>query len=554
MEVLWRTFKAWQTVQSAHHGLYSIHRMQALQSYIDTKFGAARFITLLAAAPMPCVVTIVLMDVVPLEPPIHGINANGTFWVRSAITVVVFTLSYVQQAASMVPMLRLSWKHIIGMTVVATAGAQATHYMLSLAVGFPVPFSILLQAPVWFALMWTYFAMVKLRHIHSCPKAWSCLVDFLSISSLSMSQLVIYPLCSHIFAISSPVTQIALSLLLYFVKNVYRFAIGHFVREQPDRKAQIVTFHAEIAHSLFMTFSLQRANSTSTLAALLIVDALRSTLTLYDVHIRIQRLNGLERIIRKTAPETEKPMSAIIRTNSIVTRCRLESKLTTSNILRVLSARNINRIYPRWPTRHDIVAQAHSNVLVSGPTRAEVAGMTRIIPIATTITNTTLSKVANKVGPQQPTRAEADYVEETLQLLRLTEFAILSELIEFLVPVIYSKCFSFSIFFLLFQSLIISNAALYVAAAANLPNRNYFPQLAGVNVTTLPHMLLKMIAYGVLELVSLLVLDLMLRRRLRFSPTAQLALALENDLKAVQADLMIWVVYTVQVTLVHHGK
>lgn len=66
-------------------------------------------------------------------------------------------------------------------------------------------------------------------------------------------------------------------------------------------------------------------------------------------------------------------------------------------------------------------------------------------------------------------------------------------------------------------------------------------------------MLLKMTAYGLLELASLLVLDWMLRRRLHFSPTAQLALELENDMKSVQADLMIWVVYTVQATLVHHG-
>lgn len=65
--------------------------------------------------------------------------------------------------------------------------------------------------------------------------------------------------------------------------------------------------------------------------------------------------------------------------------------------------------------------------------------------------------------------------------------------------------------------------------------------------------LLKMLSYGLLELVSLFLVDWMLRSRLQFSPTAQLALVLETQWKPVAAHLIIWVVYTVQATLQHHG-
>lgn len=441
MTVLWRTFTAWQAAQSAHHGLYSISRLQALQDYIDTNFTAARFLSLVILASWPCIVTIVLIDVVPLDPPNREVKANSAFWARSTFTAIVFTLSYVQQTTSMAPMLELPRRHVIGIALVATAGAQACHYAFALSIGFPVPFSLLLEAPAWFLLICGYFTMANLHHICSCPKALACLVDFLSVSTLSMSQLAIYPLCSHIFAVSSPTTQIGLSLLLHLVKNVYRFAIGHFVREMPDRKARVVTFHAEIAHSLFMTFSLQRTSSILTLAVLLTVDLFRSTLTLLDVYTRIRRLNKLEHVMNKDAFNKGSPLSAIGRANSIVTGCRLESKFTTSSNLSAGSGKKSRFVQQiqRWRTLSPKkIAQAPTKVVIAGPTRAEVTVETRIVPIAT----------GENISPTESRRAgfgrllspgEAEYVEGTLQLLRLTEFAILSELIEFLVPAIYSK-------------------------------------------------------------------------------------------------------------------
>lgn len=107
-------------------------------------------------------------------------------------------------------------------------------------------------------------------------------------------------------------------------------------------------------------------------------------------------------------------------------------------------------------------------------------------------------------------------------------------------------------FFLRFSNSCLS--AFYVAVVIHLPNRAYFPQLANMDADNLGPTLLKMMSYGFLELVSLFLVDWMLRSRLQFSPTAQLALVLETQWKPVAAELIIWVVYTVQATLQHHGK
>lgn len=96
--------------------------------------------------------------------------------------------------------------------------------------------------------------------------------------------------------------------------------------------------------------------------------------------------------------------------------------------------------------------------------------------------------------------------------------------------------------------------ALYVAVMAYLPNRVYFPQLANLDQSNMAHTLPKMLLYGLLELLSLFMLDWMLRRQLKFSPLAQLAFVLETQWKSVQAELVLWVVYIVQSSLQHHGR
>jgi hypothetical protein len=94
----------------------------------------------------------------------------------------------------------------------------------------------------------------------------------------------------------------------------------------------------------------------------------------------------------------------------------------------------------------------------------------------------------------------------------------------------------------------------YVALAIRLPNREFSPQLAAIDPDHPGPPLLKMLAYSLLELCSLLLLDWTLRRRLHFSPIRQLTFVLETQWRSVQAALVLWVVYVVQTALQHFGE
>lgn len=87
----------------------------------------------------------------------------------------------------------------------------------------------------------------------------------------------------------------------------------------------------------------------------------------------------------------------------------------------------------------------------------------------------------------------------------------------------------------------------------HLSNHVYIPRLASLSGSDVSAVLAKLFVYVLLELGSLFALDWTLRRKLRFSPTAQLAFVLETRWRSVQAELIPWIVYVVQTSLYHYG-
>jgi hypothetical protein len=96
-------------------------------------------------------------------------------------------------------------------------------------------------------------------------------------------------------------------------------------------------------------------------------------------------------------------------------------------------------------------------------------------------------------------------------------------------------------------------AALYLSVAIKLPNRQFYPQLDGMDAAQHQRLVANVAVYATLELSTLLLLNYVVWRRLRFSLLTQLAFVLDTRWRTVQAKLVLWVVYVVQGTLVHYG-
>jgi hypothetical protein len=87
-----------------------------------------------------------------------------------------------------------------------------------------------------------------------------------------------------------------------------------------------------------------------------------------------------------------------------------------------------------------------------------------------------------------------------------------------------------------------------------MPNRIYIQSFDGLSPEQLYTNAAFVLAYGLLELASLLIAMVVLRRTLGISSMHQLGFVLETQATMIQSKLMLWFVYVMQVPVLHVGK
>ncbi|KAG6617382.1 uncharacterized protein IUM83_02633 [Phytophthora cinnamomi] len=119
-----------------------------------------------------------------------------------------------------------------------------------------------------------------------------------------------------------------------------------------------------------------------------------------------------------------------------------------------------------------------------------------------------------------------------MQVLFVTEYIVLVEYTEAILPIIYSL-----------------NRAILI----RLPNSAYYPSLAELSHAQLASAIMNVLAYGTFELASLVVTIVVLKRTLGLSSWRQLGFVLDKQAGMVQAKLIVWFLYIMQISLVHLG-
>lgn len=94
---------------------------------------------------------------------------------------------------------------------------------------------------------------------------------------------------------------------------------------------------------------------------------------------------------------------------------------------------------------------------------------------------------------------------------------------------------------------------LYVFAVLRLKNREFYPQLAHLHGPELERMMSNVFTYAVLELVSLVLMTYLLKKKLRIDTTRQLTFVLQRQWTMVHSKILMWFFYVVQTSLVHFG-
>lgn len=603
-----RALNVWLSVQVELHGHYSAQRLVALHAYIS-HFRLVRLWAVLLLVPWPCLVTIVLLDLIPLADPSLGTDKNLGFWTRSTAFSGILAVACTVMFLRSIPMLRISSLTIAATAVVVAVGSSLSGYGLSLAIGFPLPFSLVLETPAWTILMALCLGSAVSKQLKENATAKALFTEWLDIAGVQNSTLVVYSLYNYAFVSlsGSAAAQTALSVLMQATKMAFKYAVNRKISQYPDIKAEAVILNVEISHALFVTFSMQSATSVVTLVVLVALDLLHGIATYYEVKDVIRVVRSLEREmdeLHKADSDVEYALSSVPRdqTTVIDKATAILAKRTPAPAVQFATVgRHSSKEVARRPSNAickrgvcssqrkvamlPVRASADSRRMRVTPHRV-FDSMAAIMPssahllISTDAWRQVDRDLATFSREDSNTKANARekslaqledaYVERVLALLHMTEFAMLTEFVEFAVPMIYGKRRPHSALAMTRASLSVptrSLAVAYIATLALLPNSVYYSQQAALSAggsglhasdsathSYLVTALARTLTYSLLELLSLFRLDWMLRRRLEFSPATQLVFRLESQWRSVQAALILYVSYIIESTLEHHGE
>lgn len=435
----------WTAMQVELQGEYSVERLRLLHSFTSASvLGTWRIVLVLVVTPLPCLVINLLLDSVPLNRPSAGTDDNLAFWCTSSVSSAVCCVCLIELYKAAVPTLRLSCAQVVAVTAIVTVVNQSASYSLSKLIGFPVPFVITLVSPVFLSVLMASLAVVSGKHVRDTPAARAALKEWAAVVLLMNVVYAVYSLLNHAFVNASQHGQAAITLLVTAIKFAYKFAISNGIREQADRRPEIVNFYGEIFNALFATFSMQNANSISTIAVLLAVDALHACATLYDVHHGAVKIASIEnRLLGARSSRrfiTEGTEGAIIdKAVELLSRRRAGPSSTPRADRASPAPRRPER--SRWSGWSCIKGQARVAQtplkVMSEPVQRNTCHSGAKGPQGSDVPASRGVQPSGRLSPIET--AEHEYVDTVRRLLYTTEFVVLAELVEFVVPVIYGE-------------------------------------------------------------------------------------------------------------------
>ncbi|GAB9476382.1 hypothetical protein Gpo141_00013448 [Globisporangium polare] len=505
---LWtKVVHTWESWQVELHGEYSVERLHNLKSY-SLRTSLARTLFVIFVTPLPCLLCVILADLIPLEAPERGLAHSHTFWLRAFLITWSINITVMEQCRHFIPALRMAISQNVLVALLASAGATALAFGYSCAIGYPLPFTITLGSPGCCALLATLSAWVWGKRVRESPAIQSDLLNYVLVVVVQVAMTYTYPAYNFVFIGLTASSQTAFTLLLPVMKIIAKNCLGYCFRNMEDFKPEVVIFNVEIFHALFVSYCTQRSNSINTTILLMAMDFVHACLSLHDVDVI---LKSLHRLLRHDGSDDSSARGQ-------------EQPVTTAT-----QRDNFTAMTPEATQAENRPATATAPASQSHPDSPTASV---ILDAISTQAATHLSDAQKQMLQTMSPENRLLFVHQTLQLLHLTEFLLLVEFTEVIIPAIYCA---------------------YLGVISHLPNRQYYVSLRNLDDAALWRNITNVTVYASLEVLSFLLLSVLLYRKLRISPLKQLSFVLDTQWQLVQSKLILWVVFIVQTSLEHFG-
>ncbi|KAL3656746.1 hypothetical protein V7S43_018305 [Phytophthora oleae] len=493
-----------------------------------------------------------LVELIPLRPPEEGWKANWTLWVRVFVSSIFVGGGIVFLSRAIISEARISILRAVGITIVSAVLYTGLGVLLAATWKFPVPFGmVLMVCPFVSIIMSQILVSIDPKELRTNKKLQKQLIGHFIGTSAQSLLVVAYPTFNAVFLHLSEVEQAVFMLVLPVIKFITKQTIAKVATHLQDFIGVLIVFSVDVFNVLYVAICMQTARSSLTTMLIMSSDVLHVVFALRNIYYHTNHVQQQFSNERDSSNYIDKVVKNVgnfnPRTNPYAGPIRLfmPYKLLLSNS----SAEFLLNLDRKW--NHTTPCRQEATEAELPAVRRAIGPSNQLIPKE--ITPQTESRAPNQVNSgsrqvsivpalinsQRSTRRSVGggskferCLTEELQVLFHCEYVMMSEYIECILFLVYAG---------------------YLAALYRLPTAAYYPFTRSLMPAKLNSTLIQLVIYGVLEFLSFVGLHVLLKNRLGYSPLYQLAFVLETHAALVQSLLFLWVLFIVQLTLVHAG-
>jgi hypothetical protein len=286
----------WELAQVELHGRVSVNRIRKLHLFLE-QTSLARAVAVCLAFPLPFVVVLAALEAIPLASPSAGTFANYGFWIRHVATLVVLSPGILSNFQCFLPELNITRPTILKLGVAGSIASGGSAFLVSLWIGFPVPFTLLVSAPGWLLVIIPPTIVIYVSQLRQDRALlWRFIRCWLVVSWLAVL-VVLYPTYIFGFHKLGSIGQVVYVGLVPLIKMTGRNIFCWLIGDRHDVKAEIVIFNLEVLSALYMSVALQNSAKLTTTMAVIAVDIVQSKVAVSDID---KMMRGMDQIFLTT--------------------------------------------------------------------------------------------------------------------------------------------------------------------------------------------------------------------------------------------------------------
>ncbi|KUF85261.1 hypothetical protein AM587_10005539 [Phytophthora nicotianae] len=523
----------WHQSHIGHRSQYSIERLLAFRDY-HQRTSIARVICVCVLTPIPALLTAFSLDCIPLKPPADGWQVNYAVWIRLFLGLFSATVGVAFQVRAVIEPDTLSMTGVAAIALGTAMCSVSTLLGLAVIWRFPTPFGYILNIGPYVLFLSTFTILViGPRVLQRSPVLREQINSQLLIIVSQGVVVGCFTIFSAVFNLLSGTQQTIFILVMPLIKFVTKQNIANVAESYHEYVGPVVVFSVDLFNVFYASICMQASKSIMTTVIIMAADSFHLMLALQAIFHQTRNTATLPKPKSQSfIQELLSLMEKDVEVHPCGRRARLlapfplplsdESRQVVMRFTRTGTFTNDTVINRRRSTKRNPGTNNSTNTATQNNQTAPSSAMVPLGPLA-----------SNTQDNNDTTKATSrDIIVDGLHTLFHSEYILLAEYIEFIIPMLYAP---------------------YLVALFHLPIAAYYPSTASMTLHKLKHTVTSFLIYGTIEFAAFVALVVVLKRKFGFSPLYQLAFVLETHMFAVQGHLFVWTITILHLTLAHYG-